>query len=196
MRLLKRETASRLIAEWELRVQEEMLGALREVQTGGSIRFEIPHPYPDKGVLATVTLEVALVREQAFEADEIILDVIPAPGNAGTHLAWQLKTRLLITVSPPEQEWDSYRTTYSNIAEPGTWSARVAELEALVANRELAESEPGRHSHYTHRKSLAGSTIEGHAVRALCGTYFVPTQDHQKLPVCTDCEQRYSALPK
>jgi hypothetical protein len=195
-RLLKRETASRLITEWELGVQEKMLSALREVQTGGSIRFEIPHPHPDKGMLATITLEVAPVREQTFEADEIVLDITPAPGYVGTDLAWQLKTRLLITLSPPEQDWDSYRTTHSNIAEPGAWSTRVTDLEALVANRELAESEPGSHSHYTHRKSLAGSTIQGHAVQALRGTYFVPTQDHQKLPVCPDCEQRYRALPK
>lgn len=195
-RLLKRETANRLITEWELRVQEETLSALREVRTGGSIRFGIPHPHPDKGTLATITLEVGPVREQTFEADEIFLDIIPAPGTAGTNLAWQLRTRLLITLSPPEQDWDSYGTTHSNIAEPGTWSTRVTELEALVANRELAESEPGRNSHYAHRRNLAGSTIEGHAVRALCGTYFVPTQDHQKFLVCPDCEQRFSALPK
>lgn len=72
----------------------------------------------------------------------------------------------------------------------------MTELEVLSTDRELAVSEPGRHSHYAHREHLAGSTIEGRAVRALCGVFFVPTQDHERLQVCPDCDHRYRALPK
>lgn len=65
----------------------------------------------------------------------------------------------------------------------------------LVAGHELAEFEPGRYSHYAHRTHLAGSTIEGKAVRAICGVFFVPTQDHEALPICANCQEQYEALP-
>lgn len=136
------------------------------------------------------------VREPGYEADEIELEVIPARSSyAGSDLLWQLTIRVLISLSPPEQGWDRYKDNYTNIAEPGTWTTRVAELEKLTADRELAESEPGQHSHYTHRQHLAGRTIEGRAVRALCGAFFVPMQDHESLPRCPTCEKQFDELP-
>jgi hypothetical protein len=108
----------------------------------------------------------------------------------------QLTVRVLITISPPEQGWDRVKDTYSNIGDPGAWTARVAELSALVEANDLAVSEPGTVSHYTHREHLAGSTIEGRGVRGLCGVYFVPTQDHESLPQCETCTARFSELPE
>jgi hypothetical protein len=194
-RLLKRETAARLITEWELGIQEQILEALRVVQLGGSTQFAIQHPAPANGLLAQITLVVTEVREDGYDSDEIEAQILPVSSYAGSHLAWQLVVRILISLSPPDQGWDRYRNSYTNIAEPGSWARRVAELESLVAGRELAESEPGRHSHYTHRTHLAGSTIEGKAVRAICGVFFVPTQDHEALPVCPKCREQYEALP-
>ncbi|WP_419703364.1 DUF3039 domain-containing protein [Promicromonospora sp. NFX87] len=81
------------------------------------------------------------------------------------------------------------------IAEPGALSIRVCELERLVGEGELGESVPGAHSHYTHRMHLAGQTVAGRAARALCGVFFVPTQDPEGLPVCSSCEQRYNEMP-
>ncbi len=107
-----------------------------------------------------------------------------------------MTVRALISLHPPEQDWDRYRNAYSNIAEPGTWRARVTELQTLIADGELATSKPGQHSHWTHRQHLAGNTIEGRAVRALCGIFFVPTQDHETMQVCPTCEQRYNELPR
>jgi hypothetical protein len=194
-RLLKRETAARLMTEWELGVQEQALKALREVRSGGSTRITVPHPVPGNGSLAQFTLAVTAIREDGYEADEIEAEIVPASSHAGSNLAWRLTTRILISLSPPEQGWDRYKNSYANIAEPGWWAKRVAELEALVAGRELAESEPGRHSHYVHRTHLAGNTIEGKAVRAICGVFFVPAQDHQALPTCPACKEQYDALP-
>ncbi len=78
-RLLKRETAARLITEWELGVQEPVLGAIREVQSGGSTRIVIQHPVPDDGAIAQVTLVVTAVREDGSEADEIAAEIVPVP---------------------------------------------------------------------------------------------------------------------
>ncbi len=138
---------------------------------------------------------VTEVREDWYNADEIEAQIVPVSSHAGSHLAWQLAVRVLISLSPAEQSWDRHQDSYTNIAEPGSWVMRVAELESFVAGRELAESEPGTHSHYAHRLYLAGCTIEGQAVGAICGAFFVPTQDHGALPVCQVCKERSEALP-
>jgi Protein of unknown function (DUF3039) len=194
LRLLKQETAARLITEWELTVQSEVLNALRKIESGGSTRLTVKHPHPDKASLATLNIEITLVREPDYHADEIEVEVIPAKGHIGSQLVWQLTIRTLISLSPPEQEWDRHKDSYTNIAEPGAWTTRVIELETLVSQNELAQSEPGRHSHYSHREHLAGSTIHGHPIRALCGVFLVPTQDHEKLPVCPACQEQFEKL--
>lgn len=195
-RLLRQETMARLLTSWELAVQAQLLDALRAVHSGGSMRIEVEHPHPDRGTLAHLTLVVTPVRESGYEADEIQLEIVPDAGFAGSDLSWQLTIRALISLSPPEQSWDRYKDSFANIGEPGAWTARLVELEALVENQELAESVPGTHSHYTHRQHLAGRTIDGRAVRALCGAYFVPTQDHEALPTCPTCQERFGALPR
>ncbi|MDR2566089.1 MAG: DUF3039 domain-containing protein [Bifidobacteriaceae bacterium] len=197
VRLLRQESAARLLTEWDLAVQAQMLEALRVVQGGGSTRVMIKHPFagfaqlPRNGDLALLVLSVEFQREPDYQSDDIILEVVPAQSSyKGTELIWKLTIRALVSLNPPEQAWDRYQDTYATIAEPGTWAARVRELEKLVADNELAVSEPGILSHYAHREHLAGATIEGRAVRGLCGVFFVPTQDHESMPVCPECDAR------
>lgn len=194
-RFLKRETAGRMRTDWELRVQEQVLVALTAVQSGGVTRFSVDHPNTTLGRLADVQLEVTPVREKDYNSDDILVTFTTVSCYTGTNLAWDLTTRVLISLHPPEQDWDRYRDIFSNIAEPGTWSARVTKLRQLADGRCLAESEPGRQAHYTHRKHLAQYTVEGEAVRALCGSFFVPTQDHDALPTCPTCTERMAELP-
>lgn len=174
----KQETAARLLTLWELSIQEQLLEALRAIHAGGTHQVEITHPIT-RDAVATLTMTVTLVREPDYAADEVDLELTPTRAHAGSNLLWQLTLRALITLSPPEQGWDRYKDTFSTITEPGYFTARVTALETLTADHELGESEPGHSSHYTHRQHLAGCTINGKAVRALCGAYFVPTQDHE-----------------
>jgi len=194
-RLLGQETAARLRTEWELRSQESVFRALQDVHQGGTRRIQIAHPVPDVGRFATVDLTVTAVREDGYDADEILVEVIPEKQYAGTELFWQLTVRVLISIEPPEQSWDRFGNTYTNIGEPGAWTARLTRLHSLVSVGELESSVPGSASHYAHRLHLAGKTINGEAVRALCGVYFVPTQDHDALPTCLVCEERLAELP-
>ncbi|WP_342371857.1 DUF3039 domain-containing protein [Propioniciclava soli] len=194
-RLLKRETAARLMTEWELLIQRQLFDALRSVSGGGTTRVEIGHPHSGRGALAVLDITVTPVRDDSYEADEMEVTVMPASAQAGSALVWQLTIRSLITFSPPEQGWDRYRDTYSVIEEPGYFAARAAELAVMVNDHELAVSQPGGHAHFTHRHHLAGKTVHGEAVRALCGVFFVPKRDHEALPTCPRCEQRMDELP-
>jgi hypothetical protein len=194
-RLLKQETAARIRTEWELDTQRLVLGALRLIHAGGTHRIKIPHPVPGNGTFARIDLTVVAIRDDDYEADEIDLEIVPSDRWAGSDLLWQLTIRVLISINPPEQGWDRFDNTYSNIGEPGAWTVRVSELKTLVASNELAVSEPGSTSHYTHRHHLAGKTINGEAVRGLCGAYFVPTQDHESMSECPICAERLAELP-
>ncbi|MFF1818219.1 DUF3039 domain-containing protein [Kribbella sp. NPDC058245] len=195
-RLLRRETAARLMTEWELEVQRQVLEALRCVHDGGTRRIEVRQPRHVERKLAVVDLTVTAVRDEGYEADEILLEIDTVHGSIGTNLEWQLTMRMLIALSPPVQSWDRYKDAYSTIAEPGAWTERTVQLAALVEANELAVSQLGTSSHYVHTRHLAGSTIEGRAVRAMCGVYFVPTQDHESMPKCETCSTRFDELPE
>lgn len=200
--LLKRETAARLRTEWELDIQRAVYDAMRNIHAGGAYRIEIDHLIPSKGHFASIDLTVSLMREndlsadENIEIDEIVVEISPKDIYAGTNLLWQLAMRVLISIDPPEQEWDVFGNTYSTIGEPGAWFRRVQSLSELVDSNILAVSEPGSHSHYAHQKHLAGKTISGSAVHTLCGVYFVPAQDHDSLPTCPACQARYAELPR
>lgn len=50
---------------------------------------------------------------------------------------------------------------------------------------------PPEHLHYTGRVGLAKAYVEGNAVRAVCGEWWIPIGDestHADLPVCDECE--------
>lgn len=194
IRLLKQETAARLRTEWEIEIQREVMYALEGIHEGGEWRVDIRHPVQGEGRLALVDITVTPIREAGYKADEIVVEILPEYSSAGSELLWTLATRLLITIDPPEQLWERFGDTYSNIGEPGAWHDRIVELRPLVEDGCLATSQPGTTSHFAHKEHLAGKTINGEAVRSLCGTYFVPQQDHDALPRCLACEERIAEL--
>lgn len=199
-RLLKAETASRITLEWELEVQKQVSLALDEVKDGGSSSFSVAHPLlhrfePPERIIATVTLTVSPVRESGYHADEILVEMSPGTRWAGSHLVWQLVTRVMISLEPPEQGWDTDGLTFCNIGDPGSWRSRSEVLHRMVSAGELGQSVPGAHSHYAHRLHLAGQSIEGRGVRGLCGVFFVPHQDHENRPMCPQCTEEFARLP-
>lgn len=95
-RLLKQETAARLLTLWELSIQEQLLEALRAIHAGGTHQVEITHPIT-RDAVATLTMTVTLVREPDYAADEVDLELTPTRAHAGSNLLWQLTLRALIT---------------------------------------------------------------------------------------------------
>ncbi|MGA4668889.1 DUF3039 domain-containing protein [Propionibacteriaceae bacterium Y1923] len=193
-RLLKLETAARIRTEWELGIQSQILEILQQIHAGGCLRRDFNHLLPTHGVLARVEVTVTQVREGDYEADEVFVEVFPTAA-ANHDLVWTLVQRILISIEPPEQGWDRYRDTYATIGEPGAWASRVEKLAALVAENNLAVSDSNAIAHYAHKGHIGYAVVHGKAVRALCGPFFVPRQDHASLPTCPTCEQRLAELP-
>lgn len=74
---------------------------------------------------------------------------------------------------------------------------RAGLMQLLATDRPLLPVEDRPASapltlHYTAKRSLAHAFVYGHAVRAVCGQWWVPVGDgktHAELPICADCER-------
>ena len=196
LRLLKRETAAGLRLAWDLQVQEQVHTALLGIHSGGTTRLTVDHPIPGRGRMANVDLTIAQIRDGETDYDDVVVEIEPDSDWAGSDLLWSLIVRLLISVHPPEQGWDRVGNSFSNMGEPGRFTAREAELRRLVADRELDEVVEGQCAHRTHRTSLTDRTVSGNGARALCGVFFVPRQDHESLPECEVCSQRLAEIDR
>ncbi len=198
--LLKRETAARLLSEWELSVQDEVCQLLQEASHGNTARATIPHPLPPskrdqqstrREPLATV--ELSITTEDGIE--DICLSFIEQ-SKPNSRLAHRLEYRLLTCIAPPEQDWDKSFGIYSAMEAEGHCSHQISILEKAKSQGRLVNSVPGCVAHVTHRRHIADASVEGKAVRALCDTFFVPRTDPAPLPRCPECERRYRELPQ
>ena len=194
-RQLRREAAARLLSDWELNIQRLVLEALRVVSESGTTAFTLPHPTDPEKRFGECTLTVAQVHEPDFKREETVVEIDLANEFRTSNLGWQATIRVLISVSPPETSWDRFGDTFSTIGEIGSHVLRVDQLQAITNLGQVAQSNPNDMAHYTHRRNLARSSVVGLGVRSMCGIYFVPYQDHESLPRCPVCEERYLELP-
>lgn len=170
-------------------MQCSLRDALVEVKDGGVCQFDLDDPVRDGMSLATVSVEVTLFHEADYQAEETLVTIELDQRHRSSNLGFHVINRVLITVCPPYQEWDTVGSEYSIIAEPGTLAKQLVTLNEHVANDTLCSEVAGTESHYTHRDDLTERTVQGQAIRSLCNRYFVPTQDHEALPVCQECER-------
>ncbi len=192
--LLKKETAARLWLDWELRIQETTTQAVQHALADGIHRWTVEHPLPSSSPMAEVELSVE-TRDTEAITDIYVEVTANHPSGVSQDDVWNLVLRVLISLNPPIQSWDTEGSSlFFTMVETEQLRHRARELARLVQRGELAPPEPGKVSHYAHRDHLASSTVEGDAVFTLCGIYFVPTQDHEKLEVCPPCEARYQRL--
>ncbi|NMA75925.1 MAG: DUF3039 domain-containing protein [Actinomycetales bacterium] len=195
--ILKKERASAIVQMWQLEVQSLLLGAMQVVAHGGDVDVKIPSPDPqaaDGEIFAQISLDVALP-EDDYPHEDITLEFSFAERWMNSQLSWHLTVQVLATVSPPEVGWDLTGGVYSNLLEPGALAHRVCEVKALHTRGEIAKTAAGTLAHYTHRKNLAQRSVDGMAVLALCGTYFVPRTDPDALEVCPACWSLHSEIP-
>ena len=54
----------------------------------------------------------------------------------------------------------------------------------------------GVRAHFAPREQLVSAQVNGLAVRALCGYWFVPTADHEHVPECDECRASHDSLPR
>ena len=203
-RLLRREILASTRIALMLDIQRLVLDALSTALASGSAAFDILLPAEGKlrdarveqRLLTSVEMTMTPERSSQIDTDDLVVSFNTPPARRASELEWDVRMRVLISLMPPEQGWDGDDFAYWNMAEPGAWQARVQRLQELVTQGFLEESVPGRAAHRAHRRGLTHRSIEGKAVRGLCGVPFVPRQDHESLPACEACEAEWQALPQ
>jgi len=188
-RLLKRETAARVLTDWELAVQALAVDLLAGALHHGCHRVVVPHP--------TKTIPLAEVELEFITGDGIEEFVLSFINNTrqGTHLAYVMERRLLISIAPPEQEWDLAGGIYSAMEESGHCARQIERLRDASRERRLLDSDRGHVAHRVHRRHIGDASVDGRAVRSLCGVYFVPLTDPDALPECEECTWRCTQFP-
>lgn len=197
--LRQRESADALLTAWQHKNQVQLIEALAAVAHGGTARAEISSPDPTVAggaLFATVELEVGIFREPDYWFEDVVVTFDVAERWKGSRLGWLLTMQTLAAISPPEQGWDIVGDSASNLLEIGTLPRRVEALGRLAEPGEIATTKPGHSAHYAHQKNLAEHSVEGTAVRALCGVYFVPRQDAMSLVTCPTCDALRAEIPR
>jgi len=104
-------------------------------------------------------------------------------------------------IAPQEEAWD---------VAPASVGLRLcatlseARLRQICASDELPLPDPPSENdevriapvqsrHYAHKSLIANASIEGTAVRGLCGLWFVPRQDHAGMETCRVCAETMAA---
>ena len=195
-KLLLSETIARASTEWELQVQEQ-IGDLIEVALAGQPArhaFFAPVLQPDASSSPTVLAEVELTISADHGVENIDVTYIRRTSR-GTIWDQRLEYRLLVTSAPPTQGWDTAFEMYSAMEEPGHCSRRVQTVRDLTRNGVLTCAEPSSVAHRVHRPHIGDAAVNGTAMRALCGAFFIPQTDPEDLPACPECSERWNTLP-
>lgn len=79
--------------------------------------------------------------------------------------------------------------------------AKLAQVLAATLAPEGSASPEGQvhpltHRHYVNKTRLTSAFVQGHAVRAVCGFWFVPICEDDNLPICPRCEQQLPVVRK
>jgi len=194
-RQLKREVAAALMVQWELSLQAATLTALEQALDAREAMLSIPHPRTGEPGVGTARVTVEHVGEPGGTRHELLLEVELDDRHKGSTLGWAATLRLLTTIEPRQTAWDAAGGIFSPDSNVGDLPGRILELRELVDAGELALGVPNDLAHYSHRRNLAKAYVEGKGVRTMCGIYFVPTRDHESLPVCPTCDERHRTLP-
>lgn len=188
----ERETRGARFAAWEAEIVRSARAAAAAAaqHLGVAQPFEIVHPRGRR--LASVTVEASVVEDLV----ELIVQ-IGFDGWENQDISEFVQNVVVSSIRSEEQEWQTFPIggvpTYSTIFESIDPTVLAEKLRNL---RSPAGFIPGSVAHRSHRQRLTQSSVDGEGVQALCGTWFVPRQDHESLAECSDCAAIHRLMPK
>lgn len=196
--ILARELKERLLAEWETgfstTVRSVAAGLL--ASAGGVERIEVGLPGAPGKTFSWVEIEVEF---EDIDGEQVADVVVTAKCLDYGYLAlfqWA-QIAALLAVDPHEQTWSALPADGCEIASSVYSGNDLTELRNHLATEVgMGEVISGDVAHFSHRSRLTESTVEGLAVKAVCGTWFVPRQDHDELSVCAYCDAIWRVLPE
>lgn len=195
--LLLRETTKAALDAWNRQVSEQASAACVDALTDHLVSYELLGP------TGALLCEVTIAADQAEESDagdgdvEILVELDWK--DWAQHAAEGWVAQLIQTsINPVEQEWRSYpingKPNYSIVTTAAlvrTCQERILELP----DTQLGISLPGVRAHHCNTTDISTSIVNGTAMKALCGTWFVYRQPGDDMPVCPKCESIYQRIP-
>ncbi|WP_196073090.1 DUF3039 domain-containing protein [Nakamurella alba] len=184
----KYETVAASLLEWELELQRAVIEAVEAALTSPQ-KISIADVVGDRAV-ATVTLSVETVDMGEAEGllSELTLEVATLD-FASAELIARAEIVIMTALCPYEQDWTAGHTgsehVYSLLE---TQDALLARMSTAAIGRP-GEVIAGTISHYADAAAIGDGSVQGTAVRALCGVHFVPRQDHAPMEVCGSCAE-------
>lgn len=160
------------------------------------------HPEDSPGVCAELHVEIERLDEpgpdiaSAHEEEVLVEAYLTFTRPVHRRHEELLASHLRALLNPQAGAWDPWVKPDGTVMYNATISeARLLQLYAASTAADgyetsalSGESDRATHAHYTLRRPLAEAIVLGKPVRAVCGTWFVPSQDHDNLPVCPRCE--------
>lgn len=170
-------------------------------EVGGSM-LHVPAPGADleRQPITHLTIEIHREGDGPDELIELFIHV-SQQDHARPNLAQLAVSTALAVVEPTLDDW----RVLPGAGADQIWSALVSPDVLRIAQGARAEGEVPAHlrsaclrlgvqAHYTRKHGIVSATVEGDAVRGLCGRWFVPTANPELLQVCPVCEGRYATL--
>ncbi|MGO2801329.1 MAG: DUF3039 domain-containing protein [Corynebacterium variabile] len=203
---------------WDLRVRKRYLEDLREevqqkdvlssvvdslrkaVTPGmGQVRMVLPVAVGGPGGRVEMRVDdvdaTTWEEESAHEEPESVMVTLVLPGEPQNQRTWLLQ-RVVPFLQPDEEMCESLYEDGQLKVQVIMSRARLIHLMALCEEdlEVSAVQQPSQPSvlHYTAKRSLTAAYVQGAAVQAVCGDWWVPVGDtstHGHLPICPECSR-------
>lgn len=188
---------------WTEQLRVSVLVCISEAsEARESVLLHVPAPSPEPvaEVLAHLSFEVHREVGEGEELVELFMQVSDQD-HARPSLVQLLIDTAQSVVEPVVDAW----RVLPGVGTSQIWLTLIS-VETLRNAREVRSSGAvpvrlresrlrlGVQAHYTQKDGIVSATVEGDAVRGLCGRWFVPTSNPDSLPVCPSCKDEYSRL--
>ena len=207
--LLVLETSAMANRRWRMDCLTTLIDAIASAANASEMQYPAELPPPPGRTVSPLNIEVELVRldyeeDPTFETPVEVLLSLRLLDWDDDVIRQAVVPQLVGFMDPQKERW-SVHTVEGKVT---VYSVEITEvrLSQLTAAVELGAMEgaslagaivaPTNNSaHYVAKSTLVEAYVDGMEVRALCGQWFVPTQDHTEKPVCLSCEKEFAELP-
>ncbi len=213
---LRVEDARRRLREWRREICLATVHAVAQSSTDGSeVTVDLP-PLGTKVPAGQLSIQVYRLDYSGLSiaSSDVGSENVPAEVNIDVRLGgWEHKAArdaallcVACVIAPSEEQWDA---TPGPAGVSYTADCTESRLEQLMLISQLNDRHdmtelmaevvpdcvaPVSQGHVVPKSTLVDALVDGNAVRALCGQWFVPRQDPGDMPRCEDCVDAHSAV--
>ncbi|WP_424347338.1 DUF3039 domain-containing protein [Kocuria sp. CH-021] len=190
--LLRLERKGALMQQWEAQLAGwARAWVLEALETEAVVERLLEDPKGRELALVSVLCEV-----EADSVVSVLLEFHPRNWSLTKLLDWAEQV-FVGEVCCHEQHW-----AVTHIGQGRAYSLETdrEQFRAAIATTPSRNApgvfDAGAESHYTHQERIVDSMVEGEALKALCGQWFVPRQDprnREQCPTCVAVHERFPA---